>query len=271
MFLPRLYHRSAPGGLRTDHLGPLRSDPPQRLHLVECLPHPQQPDPAARRVNDRIRQLPPQLLRDLISHRLLAFHAKWFFQRRDVKPSLGLPALTNHPRAIADQPIDVRDLRSVAFALHAIRHRHVFRHEDMRLDPCRRAICRQCARRIPRGRNRNLLDPIRTRHCHRHPQPARLERPCRVQTLIFNEDILVFAARHQRRESFSKRHRFHIRQHIFIAPHRRRSCRHRLALHLRKLIPHPQRSTTLRASVLRTTRRDPLPAPRALKMRNLGH
>ena len=50
------HHRGAALGLHGDHLRPLRTDPAERLHLLECLPHADQPDAAARGIEDRGRQ-----------------------------------------------------------------------------------------------------------------------------------------------------------------------------------------------------------------------
>ena len=84
----RLRDRRAAVGLDRDHPRPLRADPAELLHLVEGLPHADQARAAAGRIDDRVGQLPAEVLGELVAHRLLALDAVRLLERRDVVPAL---------------------------------------------------------------------------------------------------------------------------------------------------------------------------------------
>src|SRR5205085_2912759 len=73
----RAYDGRAPIRLRRDHarqaLAPV--EPPDLTELGEHLPHADESRAAAGGIDDRIRQSPPELLRQLEPHRLLPFDA----------------------------------------------------------------------------------------------------------------------------------------------------------------------------------------------------
>src|SRR6185437_5203419 len=102
VLVPRLWDRCAPRCLHGDHLRALGADPSQILHLLERLPHADEPHAAASGIEDRIRQLPAQLLGDFITHRLLALDTERLLQARDVEPALGLLPLVYDLCAVAD-------------------------------------------------------------------------------------------------------------------------------------------------------------------------
>src|SRR5581483_3471691 len=107
-FLPGPGNWRAAGGLHGDHARARGADPAQLLHFVKRLPHPDQSHAAAGGVDNCVGQGPAELFGDLISHRLLAFHAKRLLERGNIEPAFGLLALGDHARAIADQPVHQR-------------------------------------------------------------------------------------------------------------------------------------------------------------------
>src|SRR5260370_5211922 len=81
----------APRGLHGNHPGPLLANEADRLQFGECLPHSNQSNPSAGRIQNRIGQLPIELLGKLEPHRLLALDAIGLFNSGSVEPS-GLSA-----------------------------------------------------------------------------------------------------------------------------------------------------------------------------------
>src|ERR1051326_3359087 len=81
--------RRAALGLGNDHLRqcPLGLEPSPPPHFRKDLPHADETRPAASWINNVSRESPSQLLRDLDSHRLLAFDAIRLAQCRDVEVS----------------------------------------------------------------------------------------------------------------------------------------------------------------------------------------
>src|SRR5205085_5343225 len=69
------------------HARPRWSDPTHLLHLIEGFPHPNQSGTAAGWINDHVRQMPIELLGQLVTHRLLAFDPIRLFQSRNVEPA----------------------------------------------------------------------------------------------------------------------------------------------------------------------------------------
>ena len=84
--LKRTNHRRAAFGLDRIHPRPLGADEPDRLQLVERLPHADEAGTAAGRIEDRVRQLPAELLGKLETHHLLALEAIRLLQGRAVEP-----------------------------------------------------------------------------------------------------------------------------------------------------------------------------------------
>ena len=64
--------RGATLGLHRDQPGQAVADPAQLLHLAQRLVDADQPHPAAGRIQDEVRDLPVELLGDLVPHGLLA-------------------------------------------------------------------------------------------------------------------------------------------------------------------------------------------------------
>jgi hypothetical protein len=74
--------RRAPGRLNRHHAGTFLPDPSELLHLVERLPHSDQPRPSSRRIHYHVRQRPRGLLGDLVAERLFPFDPVRLAQRR---------------------------------------------------------------------------------------------------------------------------------------------------------------------------------------------
>src|SRR6185503_11089471 len=69
-------------------------DPSDLAELLESLPHADEADATAGRIDDDVGQLPFELLGELVAHRLLPLDAVGLLQRRRVVPSaLGTRAL----------------------------------------------------------------------------------------------------------------------------------------------------------------------------------
>src|SRR6185503_6527485 len=78
----------------------------QLLQLVEDLPHPDDPDAAAGRVEDRVRHLPAELLDDLEAHRLLALDAVGLAAGASMEPAVALGGLGHDAEHVADGAVD---------------------------------------------------------------------------------------------------------------------------------------------------------------------
>ena len=171
-------NRSAAGRLNGDHFWPLAGHPAQLLHLFKGFPHADDAHAAARGIKDGIGILPAQLLHQLVSHGLLAFHAERFLERGDIEPSFGLLALGDDAAAVGDEPVDEREMRAVNLALHLVGERHIFGHEDVGLNSGCRSIGRQRSAGIACRWRSQLLDSIMPRHGHGQCQATRLECAC---------------------------------------------------------------------------------------------
>src|SRR6185312_9592393 len=176
----------------------------QILHLLERLPHADEADSAAGRIEDRIGQLPPKLLGNFVAHRLLSLDAEWLLETRDVEPALGLLALIHDLGAIADQSVDECDARAVLLAFHTVRNRNVLRHEDVRLDTGGSTIGCERARSVAGGWDSDLANSVRLAHRHRGAQPTRLERACGIQPLVLDVHVRIMPALDHRRKTFAE-------------------------------------------------------------------
>ena len=114
-------------------------------------------------------------------------------------------------------------MRSVVIALDAVRHRNIFRHEDVRLKAGSGGISREGSGGISRGRNRELLQSEVSSHGDASRKAARLERSRRIQPLVFDVNVGIFAAGKHGREAFAQRNRIGLGQNGVIAPHGGRS------------------------------------------------
>jgi hypothetical protein len=103
----------AAAGLNRDHARALGPDPADRLELVEDLPHANQPRAAAGRIEDRVGQLPAELLGKLEAHGLLALDPVGLLQGRAVEPAGRLLAVADNLAAIVDQAVDPVDSRAL--------------------------------------------------------------------------------------------------------------------------------------------------------------
>src|SRR5262249_16785634 len=116
-------NRRTPCRWHRDHPRPLRSNPAQALHLLESLPHPDQPHAAAGRIDDRVGQLALELLPQLVGHRLLALDAVRFFESGDVKPAFAVLLLGHVAPAIKDGSIKLAHVSAKRTALQDIGER----------------------------------------------------------------------------------------------------------------------------------------------------
>ena len=105
------------------------------FELFESLPHADHPGASAGRIDDPVREVPIELLADLVGHRLLAFDAVRLLQSRDVVPAERLAFLCGDPAGVGDQTVYQVDVGAVQLALADERHLHVPRHEDLGLEP----------------------------------------------------------------------------------------------------------------------------------------
>src|SRR6185295_207410 len=149
----RAHDRRTTLSLHRHHARPLTSDPTQLLHLVECFPHSDQTGTAARGVNNYIGQAPLQLLRELVSKRLLSFDAIGFFQCRDVEPTFLFLSSSDLSAAVSDQAIHQGHVSASLLTLDHVCAWCIARHEDVRLESRTSSIGRQCAGSISGGWN----------------------------------------------------------------------------------------------------------------------
>src|SRR5665213_3260010 len=142
------------------------SDPIQPRYCIssKAFHIPMSPTPAPGRIENRVRQLPVELLGDLVAHRLLPLDPERLLEARDIEPAFCLLALVDHFRAVADQSVDEGYVCTILLALHAICDWDVLRHEDVRFQAASRAVRRERARRVAGRGDRNLLDPVRLAH-----------------------------------------------------------------------------------------------------------
>src|SRR5206468_3460687 len=102
--------------LRLDrvHARALGTDQPDRLQFLERFPHANEAGAAAGRIENRVRQLPAQLLRKLESHHFLALEAVRLLQSRAVEPQPLRSALPDQRAAFVDLPIGDIDARAIS-------------------------------------------------------------------------------------------------------------------------------------------------------------
>ncbi len=185
----RLDNRRASFGLHRNHFWTFRSDPAQRFEFLERFPHSDDPSPAAGRIQNRIGQFPVKLLGEFHSHRLFAFRAIRFFERRDIEPAARLGMVTHDLARVVDETFDEIDMRAVdkSFFLHHLRR--VFGDENVGVDASPRAVCRERRAGVPRRwhPNRAHAQLLCLRHCRR--QTTRLETPGWIQSFFLDEQL----------------------------------------------------------------------------------
>src|SRR6185437_7813143 len=117
-----------------DHPRTLGADEADLLQFVERLPHADQACAAAGGIENRVRNVPAELLGEFESHRFLALDPVWLLQRRRIEPPDFRLALADDLAAVIDQPVDAIDVRALQRDLAHVYFGRVFRTEDRRLD-----------------------------------------------------------------------------------------------------------------------------------------
>ena len=242
--------------------GPPAAGEAHRLQLLERLPHADEADAAAGGVDDDVRERALELLRQLVSHRLLAFDAVRLLQGRHLEPPVLRRVLRDEGAAVGDQAVDEVHVGAEGAALEDDRPRRVGRHRD---HAPQAGLCRVGggrASRIARGRQRDRVDPERLGHRDGGGEPARLERSRRVLPLVLDvepveAEVLSEAARlEERRHPFAECHGRRPRHHLLVAPHRRRTRGQRFtgerAARGGKVVPCQERPLALRTEVSRS-------------------
>ena len=128
----------------------------------------------------------PELLGDLVAHRLLAFDAVRLLERRHVVPAERPPLFRGDAPGVGDQPVDERDVGTVELALADEGDLHVLRHEDLRRDAGRGAVGRDGVGGVARRRHRERRGAEIERARDGGREPARLEGVGRVQRLVLD-------------------------------------------------------------------------------------
>ena len=139
------------------------------------------------------------------------------------QPSV-LLALADDARAIGNQSVDERHVRTVRDGLHVVGEWHVARHEDVRFDLRGRRVGCKCARCIAGGRYGEFVEAVVTRHRNGESQAARLERSGRVRAFVFQKNAGIALAPQHRRPPLAERDRFDLGQDRTIPPHAAPGC-----------------------------------------------
>src|SRR5262249_30652573 len=90
-----------------------RADPAELLELVEDLPHADDADAAAGGIDDRVGNLPAELLDDLDAHRLLALDAIGLAAGAGVQPAVTGRRFGEDPEDVADGAVHAVDVGAV--------------------------------------------------------------------------------------------------------------------------------------------------------------
>ena len=280
-FIERAHDRCAARRLRRHEsrarVGAEKADLAQ---LVERLPHADEANTAAGRIDDHVRQLPAELLRELEAHRLLPLDAVGLLQRRGVVPApLGAGAL--HDRAgVADRARDEPHVRTVRGGLALDHVRRRLGHHDDHAEAGARAVGGPRRAGIARGRQRQRGHAQLLRARDANGGAARLERAGRQQALVldlkrFHADGLPQTRRaEERRGVLAERHDVRVllhRQELAHAPQGRGTHPELLgfdrAVHARQVVAHEERTTVACARLLDGVDLVVLGAARALEVR----
>ena len=163
--------------------------------------------------------LPAELFGNLVAHRLLALDAEGFFEGGDVEPAFLRLSLADEARAVADEAVDQRDVRTVELALDTVRDGHIFRHEDMGFDSGGGGICGEGSGGIAGRRDGEILQAVMARHRDGGRETASLEGAGGIQALVLSDDVGILAAGQHGGEAFTQRDRFDVGENLLIAPH----------------------------------------------------
>src|SRR5262245_9929284 len=103
--------------LDANHSGSFGVDPSQLLHFIESLPHAYQSRSSAGWIQDHMRELPIELLREFVSKRLLALQAKRLFKGGKIEPTFGCAAPGGFTTTFGDKSFHKINLCSHHLAL----------------------------------------------------------------------------------------------------------------------------------------------------------
>src|SRR6266478_5267626 len=204
--LERPHHRGAAGGLHGDHAGTFGADEADRFTFRKGLPHADQPGAAAGRIEDRVGQLPAQLLGELQPHGLLALDAIGLLEGRDVEPAYPLLSGADDLAAVVDQAIDPIDRRALQRDLADVHLRRVVRTEDRGLDAGAGGVGGKRCARIAVGRHRHVLDAEGLGHGNRHHEAAGLERSGRQPSFVVDQKLGAAEPGREPRQPDNRRH-----------------------------------------------------------------
>ena len=180
----RVDDRSTPARLRRNETRAFPVEPADGTELVERLPHADETDAAAGRINDHIGHAPSELLGELESHGLLTFDAVRLTKGRGVVPTAVRADLLHDGARIGDRSGDRVDLPAVGRSLAHDDLRRPVGHDDDHADAGACPVRRPCGAGIARARERERLDAELGRARHADRRAACLERARGQQALV---------------------------------------------------------------------------------------
>ena len=180
--------RGAAGRLHRHHARAGGADPAQRLELGQRLPYADQAGAAAGGIEDRVGHAPPQLLRQLDAHRLLALDAVGLLEGRAVEPAARAGAAGDDRAAVGDGAVDPIEPGAAQADLADHGRRRVVGTEHHRLDAGAAAVGGERGAGVAVGRHGHAGDAELARHRHRERQAARLERAGGQASLVLDQD-----------------------------------------------------------------------------------
>ena len=190
-------------------------------------------------VDDHVGHVPAELLRDLVSHRLLALGPVGLLQGRHVEQAALLGGGARRLARVGYQAVDQYDAGAGDLRLHAIGGRHVLRHEDVGLGAGAGGVRGDRAAGVT---GRRYGEPGHAElHGPRHGggQSARLERRGGIDPLVLDQQIRAAQSSSQSagpddgREALAQAH--HVareahRHQLEVAPHVRGTRRQMVRL-----------------------------------------
>src|ERR1700733_6979760 len=163
----------------------------------------------------------------------------------------------------------------VIMALDAVRDGNIFGHEDMRLDSGSGGIGSESAGGISGGWNSKLLQSEMASHGDCRRESASFEGASRIKSLIFDENVWIFAAAQHGSKSFAECDRRGFGKDCIVSPHGRSERQERRGgktfLYAGKIVACVEDSAILRANRLRTVRREMFAAARAFEVSRARH
>ena len=98
-------------------------------------------------------------------------------------------ALGDDAAAVADQPVDQRDVRAVGLALDVVGLRHIARHEDVGFDAGRGGVGRHGAGRVPAEGIATFWMPSSAHIEMAQERPRALNEPVGIQAFVFHPQM----------------------------------------------------------------------------------